>query len=107
MMSAVVAEAWGRSGQAKKAKDTLELFDPEDATFAEIRPQIWRAHAFVSAALQDTKQMRRALRKLAAENPQYLAIFLAKKVHPLLEREAKQMLVQSGAVPRKVKYQRG
>ena len=106
MIGAVVAEAWGRSGQAKKARDALELYDPEEAGFAEIRPQLWRARAFVYAALNDMKQVRRALKKLTAENPQYLSIFLVKRVHPLLEKEAKQMLQQSGAMPRRVQYQR-
>jgi MoxR-like ATPase len=106
MIGAVVAEAWGRTGQAKRAKDTLELFDPEDASFADIRPQLWRARAFVYASLNDMKQVRRALKKLSAENPQYLSIFLVKKVHPLLEKEAKQMLMASGAVPRRQQYSR-
>ena len=52
------------------------------------------------------KAMKTALRKLAKENPQYLSGFLMKKVHPLLEREAKQMLLQSGAVPRKMQIKR-
>jgi hypothetical protein len=30
MMAAVVGEAWARSGQAKKALETLGLYDPED-----------------------------------------------------------------------------
>lgn len=107
MMAAVVAEAWGRTGQAKKGMETLDLYNPDDEAYAELRPQLWRARAFVSASLNDMKQVRRALKKLSADNPQYLSIFLAKKVHPLLEREAKQMLMQSGAVPqRRVQYRR-
>ncbi len=106
-MGAVVAEAWGRSGQAKKAKETLELFDPSDATYAEVALQLHRARAFVFASLNDTKAMKSALRRLAADNPQYLGVFLQKRVHPLLEKEARQMFMQSGAAPkRKMQYQR-
>ena len=53
------------------------------------------------------KQVRRALRKLAAENPQFLSLFLVKRVHPLLAQEAKQMYLKSGAAPqRRMQYQR-
>lgn len=106
-MGSVIAEAWGRSGQAKKAKETLDLFDPADPVYADVALQIFRARAFVFASLNDTKAMKAALRKLASENPQYLGVFLQKRVHPLLEKEAKQMFMQSGAAPkRKVQYQR-
>jgi hypothetical protein len=104
MMGVVIAEAWARTGQAKKALKTLDLFTAAQAEMPELLPQVLRAQAFAAAALNDTKAMRKALRALAAENPQYLTGFLMKKVgvHPLLEKEARQMLVQSGAVQRKV-----
>jgi tetratricopeptide (TPR) repeat protein len=106
MMAAVVTETWGRTGQAKKAMETLDLYNPDDPEFADIKAQLWRARAFIAASLSDTKQIKRALRKLAADNPQYLGVFLQKRVHPLLEREAKQMLQQSGQMRPKVSYQR-
>ena len=104
MMATVVAEAWARSGQARKAVKTLDLFQTQEAEMPELRPQMLRARAFAAAALNETKAMRKALRALAAENPQYLTGFLVKKVgvHPLLEKEARQMLVQSGVVQRKM-----
>lgn len=107
LFATVAAEAWARTGQAKKAMETLELFNPEDPEFAEARLQMWRARAFAAAALNDTKAIGRALKRIADTNPQLLAMFIGtKKVHPLLEREAKQMLMRSGAVPRKVVRQR-
>ena len=49
----------------------------------------------------------RALRKLADVNPHLLGMFIGtKKVHPLLEREAKQIVMRLGAAPRRVVRQR-
>lgn len=104
MMGVVIAETWARTGQAKKALKTLDLFKEAEKDMPELRPQLLRAQAFASAALNDTKAMRKALKGLFAENPQYLTGFVMKKVgiHPLLEKEARQMLIQSGSVQRKV-----
>ena len=106
MFATVAGEAWARTGQAKKAIETLDLFNPEDAEYADLRLQMWRARAFAYASLQDTKGIQRALKKIAETSPQLLGMFMGKKVHPLLEREAKQLLMRSGAVPRKVVRQR-
>jgi hypothetical protein len=56
--------------------------------------------------VNDTKGIRKVLRKLSEINPQLLGGFLVKKVHPLLEREAKEMLKRSGAVPKKMVVRR-
>jgi hypothetical protein len=107
MFATVASEAWARTGQAQKAKDTLELFNPEDAENAELRPQMWRARAFAYAHLNDMKGVTRALKKLSELNPQLLAMFVsAKKVHPLLEREAKQMVMRLGLAPTKMVQRR-
>jgi hypothetical protein len=106
MMGSVVAESWSRSGQAKRAKDTLDLFNPEDAELEQIRPQLYRARAFVFAGVGDVKAMRRALRKLLEIDVRLLGGFMLKKTHPLLQREAKKLLEQSGQVPRKMQVQR-
>jgi hypothetical protein len=97
----VIAEAWARTGQGKKAIDTLSVFDPEDAEYVDLRAQLYRAYAFAYAAVNDTKGIRRVLRKLAEINPQILGAFIAKKIHPLLEREAKELLKRTGGVPRR------
>ncbi|HVW28913.1 MAG TPA: hypothetical protein VHC69_26295 [Polyangiaceae bacterium] len=106
MMSAVVAEAWARTGQAKKAAEKVELFNPDDAEYEQLRPQLHRARAYVYAATGDTKGMRRSLRKLLEQDARLLAGFLTKRTHPLLQKEAKKMLEQSGQVPRKMIVQR-
>lgn len=106
MMASVIAEAWARSGQAKKAMDTLALFDPEDAEYEQLRPQLWRALAYAYAHTSNTKGMRRALRKLMEQDVRLLGSFLTKKTHPLLQKEAKKLVEQSGMAPRKMMIQR-
>jgi len=107
MFAAVAGEAWARTGQAKKGVELLEVFNPDDAELAEMRVQMWRARAFAAAGAGDMKAAGRALRKLAEVNPQLLGMFLsARKVHPMLQQEAKQILMRSGAVPRKVVRQK-
>jgi hypothetical protein len=103
MFAAVAAEAWGRTGQGKKAVELLEVFNPEDPELTEMRIQMWRARAFAHAGGGDMKAASRALKKLADMNPQLLGMFVgAKKVHPMLQQEAKQILMRSGAVPKKM-----
>jgi tetratricopeptide (TPR) repeat protein len=108
MFAAVAGEAWGRTGQAKKAVELLELFNPEDPEYGEMRVQMWRARAFACVAAGDMKATSRALKKLLEMSPQLLGMFVGtKKVHPMLQQEAKQILMRSGAVPRKMVRQKG
>lgn len=103
MFAAVAGEAWGRTGQGKKGLELLEVFNPEDPELGEMRVQMWRARAFAAAGAGDMKTAGRALRKLAEMSPQLLGMFVgARKVHPMLQQEAKQLLMRSGAVPRKM-----
>ncbi|HET9931881.1 MAG TPA: hypothetical protein VFQ35_14365 [Polyangiaceae bacterium] len=106
MIASVCAEAWARSGNAKKAVETLELFDPEESTFEQLRPQIYRAQAFAYAQTNDQTRMRRAMKKLASQDVRLLGGFMVKRTHPLLQKEAKKLLEQSG-LPRRMMVQRG
>lgn len=106
MMASVVAEAWARSGQPKKGLETLELFNPEEPDFEQVRPQLYRAYAYAYAHTSNTKGMRRILRKMLEVDARLLGAFMAKKTHPLLQKEARQILERSGAVPRKMVVQR-
>jgi tetratricopeptide (TPR) repeat protein len=107
MFAAVAGEAWGRTGQGKKAVEILEVFNPEEPGYSEMRVQMWRARAFAYAGAGDMKGASRALRKLVEMNPQLLGMFVgARKVHPLLQQEAKQLLMRSGAVPKRMVRER-
>lgn len=106
MLAAVSAEAWARSGEAQRALDTLKLFDLEDAAFEQLRPQLFRAYAYAYAHTNDIKGLRRMLKKLAAQDIRLLGGFMMKRTHPLLQKEAKKALEQSGQVPRKMIVQR-
>ncbi len=116
-IAAIVGEAWARSGQAKRAVELLETIDPDDEIYAELRPQLLRARAFAYAWASDTKQMKQVLRRLAQINPQYLMGFITRKknpagvnprgIHPLLEKEAYEMVMRSGAAPRRMEFKRG
>lgn len=105
-LTAIVGEAWARTGQAKKAVGILDVIDPEDAEYEDLKPQLYRARAFAHVAVNDVKAMRRDVHKLAQMNPQFLGGFVAKKVHPLLAKEARQQLERLGAIPRKMQQQR-
>ena len=107
MFAAVASESWARTGNGQKAMDTLDLFNPESPEMGELRAQLWRARAFAYAAVNDTKGIARAVKKLSEINPHLLGMFVGqKKVHPLLEREAKQVVMRMGIVPRKMVRQR-
>ena len=106
MLAAVVAEAWARSGQAKRAVDTLSVIDADDAELVQLRPQLFRAQAYAFAHADDLKAARRALKRLADQDPRLLGGFMNRKTHPLLQREAKKLLEQSGTMQRKMQVQR-
>lgn len=102
MFAAVAGEAWARTGNGKKALEVLDLFDPESADMGEMRIQMLRARAFAYASVGDMKAAERVMKKLADTNINLLAMFIGKKIHPMLERSAKNLLMRSGAVPRKM-----
>ena len=106
MLASVKAEALARSGDAKKASEMLGLFDPEEASFEQLRPQLYRAMAYAAAHESDLSTMRRALRRLLAIDVRLLGGFMMKKTHPLLQKEARKMLEQSGQVPNTMVVQR-
>lgn len=117
MMTAIVGEALARSGNAKRAVELLDKIDPDDKEYADLKMQLLRSRAFAYAWTNNLKAMKHALRGLSALNPQLLTGFITKKknpmgvsprgVHPALEKEAFDMLMRSGAVPRKTEFRRG
>ncbi len=72
-----------------------------------VRVQLLRARAFAYAAVGDIKGIERSLKKLVDVNPHLMGMFIGvKRTHPLIERTAKQLLMKSGAVPRKMVRQK-
>jgi hypothetical protein len=106
MLASVSAEAWARGGESKKALETLGLFDPEDEVYEQLRPQLFRAYAYAYAYTNDLSGMKRMLKKLVAIDARLLGGFMTKRTHPLLSKEAKKLLEQSGQIPRKMMVQR-
>jgi hypothetical protein len=106
MLAAVIGEALSRSGQAKKGLETLQALDPEDDVYADLRAQLYRAYAYAYAHTGDSGGMKKMLKKLMALDLRLLAGFMAKKTHPLLQKEAKKLHAQSGQMPRKMVVQR-
>lgn len=106
LLASVSAEAWARSGAAKKAVETLGLFDLEDKAFEQLLPQLQRAWAYAYAYTNDLNGMKRMLKSLAKADIRLLGGFLTKRTHPLLQKESKKLLEQSGAVPKKMQIQR-
>ncbi len=100
-LAGVVAEAWARSGNPIEADELLAGYDPGAKALFDVRVQLFRARAFVSAHRNDLARMRRAVRDLEGVSVQLLAGFVGgKRVHPLLAQEAKRRLERSGAMPR-------
>jgi hypothetical protein len=94
----------GELQEARALVDKMELGKQQDvktrAMFAAVAAEAW-------GRTGDMKAAGRALRKLCEMSPQLLGMFVgAKKVHPMLQQEAKQILMRSGAVPRKMVRQK-
>lgn len=106
MLTAILAEAWARSGKPKQALDTLAVISPEDEIYRDLQPQLYRALAFAHAYANQSKEMRRALKRLLDHDVRLLGGFLTKRTHPLLQKEAKRLAEQSGQIPRKMLIQR-
>jgi len=106
MLASVSAEAWARGGESKKALETLGLFDPDDEVYEQLRPQLFRAYAYAYAYTNDLSSMKRMLKKLVAIDARLLGGFMTKRTHPLLQKESKKLLEQSGQIPRKMMVQR-
>ncbi|MBI4956301.1 MAG: hypothetical protein HY908_30065 [Myxococcales bacterium] len=116
MLGTIIGESWARTGQAARAVELLETFDANDPVYKDLRPQLLRALCFAYAWSNKSSAMKQTLRKLAAENTQLLFGFVTKRknpagvsprgIHPALEKEAYDMVMRSGMVPRKMQVKR-
>jgi len=110
----ILAEAFARTGAAKRAGEMLDLLDAKVAEGDDIKPLALRARAFAQAWSNQTKQMRATLRTTAGINPQLLSYFVTKRkggmasrgIHPMLEKEAIELLTKTGQVQRKMEFRR-
>lgn len=101
-LASVKAEAWARSGNPIEALELLDRYKlGEDEAGNDIKLQYLKAYAYGYAHRNDLNNMKRSLKQIEAISPNLLAIFLSgKRVHPLLMKEAKRRLEQSGFAPR-------
>ncbi len=106
MMAAICGEAWARSGEPERAGIVLSAYRETDESLAAVKPQLLRAEAYLYAHQAHLKDLRRVLRQMTKIDVRLLGGFLQGKGHPLLMKEAKKMLEQSGAIPRKMMVQR-
>jgi hypothetical protein len=106
MVASICAETWVRTGESKKAEEILAPYREPDEQLQNVRPQLLRAEAYLYAHTSQLKDLRRVLRQMTKIDVRLLGSFLQGKAHPLLMKEAKKMLEQSGAIPRKMMVQR-
>lgn len=100
-LAGVVAEAWARSGNPIEANELLDKYDINDKEFEELKVQLIRARVFSTVHANDLKGMRRALKQMEEISPQLMALFVGqKRIHPLLQQEAKKKLEKSGLMPK-------
>jgi hypothetical protein len=100
-LAGVVAEAWARSANPIEANELLDKYDVNDKEFEEVKVQLLRARVFAAVHANDLPKMRRALKQLEEISPQLLALFVGqKRIHPLLQQEAKKKLEKSGLMPK-------
>ena len=108
MFATIAGEAWGSHRPGEEGRRAPRRVQPgRHRVRRDARSDVARAGVRRRRA-GDMKSAGRALRKLAEMSPQLLGMFVAaKRVHPMLQQEAKQILMRSGAVPRKMVRQKG
>lgn len=100
-LAGLIAETWARSGNPIEAAELLDQYDPSDKSLKDVKVQLFKARAFVSAHRNETQRMKRSLKDMEEISPQLLASFVSgKRIHPLLAKEARKRLERSGAVPK-------
>jgi tetratricopeptide (TPR) repeat protein len=107
MYAAVASEAFARTGRPDEAKKLLETYSADDPEYGEVRSMLLRAQVYTFLATKNRGLAEGAMRKLAKDDPNMLAPFLAKGVRPELSELAKKALRASGMAPKtKMKVQR-
>lgn len=107
MLAATVAEAWARSGKHKEAGDLLTTIKPDDPDFAKVRVPLLFARIFSAFASGNRDQVRKDLGALMKEDVNLLGRFVAPqaRVHPELQKIARDMLARDPEVRKMVQKQ--
>lgn len=103
MSSAIIAEAWARTGKSKDALALLDGIEYPKENRDQIEVQARIARIFARFASNQRGAARNELNALANENPDYLGKFVMPqfKVHPELQKLARSVL-QSHPASRQV-----
>jgi Tetratricopeptide repeat len=107
MGSAIVAEAWARTGKSKDALALIESIDYPKENREQIETQVRIARIFARFAANQRGAARNELNALANDNPDYLGRFILPqfKVHPELQKLARAVLQQHPSARQAVKGQ--
>jgi hypothetical protein len=94
VMAATVAEAWARTGNAKKAADIIGLFSPDDPAYASARVPLLYARIFTNFAESKRDLARKDMVAMCKENFQYLGRFMMPNsgVRPELVQMAQEVI---------------
>ena len=96
MLAATVAEAWARTGKHVEALDLLGTIKPEDPDFAQAKAPLLYARIYASFAAGKRDDVRRDMATLVRQDVNLLGRFVAPqlKVHPELQKMAKEVLMR-------------
>jgi hypothetical protein len=107
MLAATVAEAWARTGKHTEALDLLTTIKPEDPDFAQARVPLLYARIYASFASGKRDDVRRDMGALVKQDANLLGRFVMPqlKVHPELQKIAKEVLMRDPNVQKAAKKQ--
>ncbi len=94
MLTAVIAEAWARTGKSKEAVDLLGAIDLNDEVYDKVKVPLLFSRVFANWAEGKKDLVRRDLRTLMDDNLNYLGRFAnpKAKVHPELQKISRELL---------------
>lgn len=105
MGSAIVAEAWARTGKSKDALALLENIEYPKDNRDQIETQVRIARIFARFASNQRGAARNELNALANDNPDYLGRFVLPqfRVHPELQKLARSVLQSHPSARQQIK----
>lgn len=107
MYAAVVAEAFARTGKRDEALKLIEMYDPMDKAFKQVRPALLRSRVYVYLAAKKKGRVKETMEQLLEIDPNLLGEFVQRGSRPELSRIAKQVLSGAGALPKqKIRMER-